>query len=181
LFGNRGGHETGDHAVSLAFADVYNTTSGTWRELANGLFPRDHVGAALIDGRICVAGGRDGGTINWPNVAPTECYDIATNTWSVEASIVQPRAGANYGRSCDGKLLIAGGEGEGKAYRNFDVFDGVKWTRLPDMNMSRHGTGLAVDCVCNAIYIASGNGQAGGGMELTSVETITFDNKPCLA
>jgi len=37
-------------------------------------------------------------------------------------------------------------------------------------------------CICNQIHIASGNGKAGGGMELTSVETF-FPNGvdvPCL-
>jgi hypothetical protein len=180
-FGNRGGHETADHAVSLPYLDVYNTTSDTWKALPDASYGRDHTGGALVNGRICVGGGRDGGLVGWPTVAPTECFDIATNKWTIEANILQPRAGASYGTSCDGKLLIAGGEGLNKAYKNVEMFDGSKWTRLADLNIARHGTGLAVDCVCNAIYIASGNGQAGGGMEMYSVETISLNDQPCLA
>jgi hypothetical protein len=180
-FGTRGGHETGNFVTSLPYLDVYNTTSDTWTALPDASFPRDHTGAAVVNGRICVSGGRNGGELGWPTVVPTECYNITTGMWSIEANIVQPRAGAAYGTSCDGKLLMAGGEALGKAYKNFDMFDGTNWTRLADLNFAVHGTGLAVDCVCNAIYIASGNGKAGSGMELASVETFSLDHQPCLA
>jgi N-acetylneuraminic acid mutarotase len=180
--GNNGGHETESHAQSYAWLDVYNTITDTWEVLPDGKYPRDHVGGSLVgldNKKFCIAGGRVGGFNGWPNVAPTECYDIPSKTWTVEADISIPRAGASYGTSCDGQLLIAGGEGEGKAYNEFESFDGKKWTTLPSLVQKRHGTGLAVDCYCNAIYIASGNGQAGGGDELYSVETIKFDDKAC--
>jgi Galactose oxidase, central domain len=179
--GNSGGHEQSTFATSYTWLDVYNTVTDTWEVLPDARFPRDHTGGALIgDGtKFCVAAGRIGGNVGWPVVPETECYDIPSRTWTVEANIPLPRAGSSYGRSCDGKLLIAGGEGNGKAYAEFDAFDGKKWIKLPNLVQTRHGSGLAVDCVCNAIYIASGNGRAGGGNELYSIETIKFDDKPC--
>ena len=134
------------------------------------------MGGALVKGnKICIGGGRDGGTIRWPLTLPAECYDIATRMWSVGANIPDPAGGASYGTSCDDRLLIAGGEVRGVgvgAINSFNAFDGQEWVQLPKMNQPRHGSGLAVDCVCNAIYIASGNGRAGGGMELLQVETF---------
>ena len=130
----------------------------------------DHTGGAWINGRICVAGGRNGGEIGWPEVAPTDCYDVATRTWSVEAPIPNPRAGSSYGTSCDGSLLVAGGEGSGKAWDTVEVFDGTSWSSLKNLVVGRHGSGLAVDCVCDTITIASGASGQGGGPEIRSVE-----------
>lgn len=181
-FGNIGGHETADFAVSSTYLDVYNTLTDTWQALPSATFGRDHVGGGYVNGKICVAGGRDGGTIGWPSVGPTECYDIVKGIWSIEADVPVPRAGAAYGTSCDGKyLFMAGGEGDGIAHSSFDAFDGNKWIRLAYLNQARHGTGLAVDCVCNTIYIASGSGAPGNGMELKSVEKFYFGDATSVA
>jgi large repetitive protein len=174
--GSIGGHETANHSTSYAWLDVYNITSQTWEALPDGIYPRDHTGGALMaDGRICISGGRDGGTINWPVVLPTECYNPKTKVWTVESDIPFGRAGANYGTSCDGRLIIAGGEQwtpSPGALKRVDVFDGKNWIRMADMKQTRHGSGLAVDCECQAIYVASGNLFAGGGRELPTMETF---------
>jgi hypothetical protein len=170
--GNIGGHQTDDNpATSYGWLDRYNRITHEWVELADAPNPRDHTGGAYVNGRICVAGGRNGGENRWPHVAVTDCYDPQTNTWTEEAPIPNSRAGSAYGTSCEGKLIVAGGEGGGQAWRNVDVFDGTSWSSLPDLNYQRHGTGLAVDCQCNQIHIASGAGNEGGGPELTSLET----------
>ena len=67
--------------------------------------------------------------------------------------------------------MVAGGEGSGKAWDRVDVFDGTSWTTIDNLVRGRHGSGLAVDCVCNQIYIASGAAAQGGGPEIKSVET----------
>jgi hypothetical protein len=83
-----------------------------YTNLPNAPNPRDHTGGALINGRICVAGGRDSGSIGFfKNVFPTDCYDPSKKTWTVEASIPMGRANAAYGTTCDGKLMVAGGRG----------------------------------------------------------------------
>jgi len=171
--GNRGGHETGNHATSLGYLDEYDIATDSWTALSNDApNPRDHCGGALVNNRICVAGGRNGGEIGWPEVAPTDCYDLSTGSWSVEASIPQVRGGSSYGTTCDGKLMVAGGEGSGKAWDQVDVFDGTSWTTVASLVRGRHGSGLAADCVCNQIHIASGAAGQGGGPEIKSVETL---------
>jgi N-acetylneuraminic acid mutarotase len=176
--GNNGGHEQSgqDFATSLGYLDEYDIASDSWKNISSSApNPRDHTGGAMINGRLCVAGGRNGGEPDWPEVAPTDCYDFSTGMWTVHEDIPQVRAGASYGTTCDGNLIIAGGEASGKAWSNVDVFDGSTWTTLSSMNIGRHGSGLAVDCVCNAIYIASGSAGFGGGPEITSVETYFPD------
>lgn len=184
--GNRGGHETANFSTSYGWLDYYDIDTDTWiTNLPDAPNPRDHTGGGYIRGRyICVAGGRDGGSINFFNavVLPTDCYDLMTNTWSIEADIPQGRGGSAYGTSCDGKhLIVAGGEGFNQTWRNVDLFDGKSWTRWDDLIVGRHGTGLAVDCnstkACeHKIHIASGAATEGGNMEIRSVETY-YPNK----
>lgn len=188
--GNRGGHETsttGDgFATSLNWLDYYDIDKRIWvTNLTDAPHIRDHTGGAYVNGRICVAGGRDGGDIDFFSkvILPTNCYDPVTNTWSVEANIPQGRAGSSYGTTCDGKLMVAGGEGPSSAYTNVDVFDGTTWTTVDSLNVPRHGSGLAVDCICKQIHIASGARTRGGRYEIKSVETY-FPNGidvPCPA
>ena len=174
--GNRGGHETANYSTSYGWLDYYDIDADQWTtNLPDAPNARDHTGGVLINGRICVAGGRDGGSIGFFNlvILPTDCYDPVTNTWTVEANIPQGRAGSSYGRTCDGKLMVAGGEGFGKAWKNVDVFDGKNWTSIAPLNLQRHGSGLAVDCICNQIYIASGSTSQGSAVtETRSVETF---------
>ena len=165
--GNRGGHETGSFATSYGWIDYYDTTTKTWVMGDTAGFPdapnpRDHTGGGLINGRICVTGGRNGGEVNWPPVSPTDCFNPATKTWTVEANIPTDRSGSSYGISCDGRLMVAGGERD--LTNRVDVFDGTTWESFDNgLNQARHGSGLAVDCEQNLIYIASGSPNGGGG------------------
>jgi N-acetylneuraminic acid mutarotase len=177
--GNQGGHETeiGDgFATSYGWIDYYDTATKTWvlgDEVGypDAPNPRDHTGGALVNGRICISGGRNGGEKGWPAVSPTDCFDPVTKTWTVEASIPDDRSGSAYGTSCDGRLMIAGGEG-GLSGR-IDIFDGTYWdTFMSALNEPRHGTGLAVDCARGKIYIASGSPNGGGG-QTYSMEIYT--------
>ena len=179
--GNRGGHETGNFSTSYGWLDYYHIDTNTWvTNLPDAPNPRDHTGGGYINNRyICVAGGRDGGSVGFFDlvVLPTDCYDLQTNTWSVEANIPQGRAGSAYGTTCDGKyLIVAGGEGFRRAWDNVDAFDGTSWISWDNLNIGRHGSGLAVDCTNNSpckhqVHIASGSAGQGGGKEMTSVET----------
>jgi N-acetylneuraminic acid mutarotase len=143
--------------------------------------PRDHTGGGLVNGQICVAGGRNSGVDDFFNitVVATDCYDLESGLWEVKAAIPQGRAGSAYGTTCDGKLMVAGGEGFGQAWANVDLFDGSSWETVDSLNTARHGTGLAISCSCNEIYIASGSGDQGGSPELITTERYLTQNTTC--
>jgi hypothetical protein len=191
--GNRGGH--GEQAEALAYFDQYNIAMATWTALPNALYPRDHTGGAIVNGTwLCVAAGRDGGVSGFFNatILQTECYDLsagANGNWTTKANITQGRAGSAYGTTCDGKLMVAGGEGFKKAWKNVDVFDGETWTAWDDLVGPRHGSGLAVSCNCGAsgagaqqVHVAVGRATEGGGTDLTTTETLFPNgvNVPCI-
>lgn len=173
--GNRGGH--GAHATSLTWMDAYNFKTDTWLTKKYPNMPgdaRDHVGGALVNDELCVAGGRDGGTKQFFNAVKTStyCFNFKQFKWSKRGDFPQGRAGAMTATTCDGKMMIAGGEGFGQAFDRVDVFNGQKWTKAPSLKEARHGSGLAIaQCnKCGHIFIPSGSGRQGGSPELLTTE-----------
>lgn len=178
--GNQGGH--GSHAQTLGYLDIYDPATDSWSTGPDAPNPRDHTGGAIVNDMFCIAGGRDGGQSDffWKNVGETNCYNFDTDSWEIKPSIPQPRAGSSYGRTCDGKLAVAGGEGEGNAYNRVDVFDGDAWESPTFLKQARHGSGLAIgSCDCKNMYIASGSGVQGGGLELDSTEVYSPSGGKC--
>jgi hypothetical protein len=51
-----GGHEKDSYSTALPFLDLYG--------IATDKCPRDHTSGALINGRMCVAGGHNGAEIH---------------------------------------------------------------------------------------------------------------------
>lgn len=178
--GNRGGH--GDGSISLGYMDYYDLVTKTWvMGLPELPEPRDHVGGAIVKGKLCIAGGRLGSAKNFfaAVVKSTYCFDFAMNKWeNMNAEIPAGRAGAATGTSCDGRMMIAGGEGRFQAaFNRVDFFDGTSWSTGPSLKRARHGTGLAISQCnrCNHIFIASGSGARGGRPELSSTEIFFPD------
>lgn len=178
--GNRGGH--GPHATTLGELDVYNPWTKRWRALPSAPDARDHVHGGVVDGKLCVAGGRDGGAENFFDKAVTavNCYDFKTNEWKRGAHMKKGRAGAATGVTCGGLLMIAGGEGvlnqKGIAFKRVDMYDAVndRFMKPSFLKHGRHGSGLAIsDCSCGNIYLPSGSGALGGGPELKTTEIWT--------
>jgi hypothetical protein len=83
----RGGHEQSNFATSYDWIDYYETKNGKWYLVDEMAFldaphPRDHTGGALVRGRICVAAGQNGGTVDWPIVPQTDCFDHVAEIWN---------------------------------------------------------------------------------------------------
>lgn len=180
--GNRGGHGPG--SVTLGMMDAYDLRAKRWiTNLPNLPSPRDHVGGAIVNGQLCIAGGRNGAAAGFFSkvIQSTYCYNFTTRKWrNMNADIPAGRAGANYGRTCDGKMMIAGGEGAmTTAFKRVDVFDGRRWQTLAELQRGRHGTGLAVasSCSCGQVFVTSGSGNRGGSPELTSTEVYLPNGK----
>lgn len=176
--GARGGH--GSLRETVAWFDRYSIDRDEWTTVQRQPLPdaphaRDHVGGALVmnGNLLCVAGGRNGG-FDRP-VLGTDCYNFTAGQWQVHADLPRGRAGAAVAQTCDGRMMVAGGEGFGRAWDQVDVFDGAEWETIASLRTARHGTGLAVDCACNQIHIASGSGDQGGKPELMSTETYFPD------
>lgn len=184
--GNRGGH--GAHSRALSWVDAFNWQTRRWRRpgtLPNLPGPpRDHVGGALLKGQLCIAGGRNGGTPDFfnRNIPDVYCYQFNRRRWVRKPDMPAPRAGASTaiaGCGAASRMVVAGGEGNSRAYARVDVFDGVRWTQAPSLVRARHGSGLAVAaCACGHLFIPSGSGAQGGAPELRSTELFIPKSAP---
>jgi hypothetical protein len=62
----------------------------------------------LLDGKVLIAGGRIGPTME-ASTASAELYDPRSGTWSATGSMHGPRDGQTATRLLDGRVLVAGG------------------------------------------------------------------------
>lgn len=184
--GGRGGH--GDHATTTGMLDMYDPETNTWTPLADAPNPRDHTNGAIINDKLCVAGGRDGGTTDFwnSNIAPIDCFNFITMKWEVKADLPEPRGGTMVGTTCQGRLMIAGGEGKtptnqaGQAFDRVDFFNEAtnSFDEPSYMTSSRHGSGVGItSCSCGNIYIPSGSAGLGGGPEVLTTDLWSPDGE----
>ncbi len=154
---------------NVATNEVFDIATNSWSSVGPMLTARNHHGAALIDGRIYVVGGRIGSTFIIGlsnNVSTNEVYDVAKNTWSSVVGMPTPRSGIGVA-VLNGRMHVLGGEAYLNdlvgTYRTHEAFDPKTngWQRLPPMPTPRHG--LAVGEIAGKMYAVSGSNVAGGG------------------
>lgn len=145
---------TEDRSVNVH--EVYDPADDRWTRLQPMPTPRNHIGAAAVNGRIHVVLGRADGDYT---LATHEIYDPATDSWSEGPPVPTGRSGVAVLEH--GGLLYAFG-GERLDQPNERTFDDAErfdpgtgtWERLPPMPTARHGLGAAA--IGNAIYVLSG-------------------------
>jgi len=172
------GHNSGH----VTWVDQYDFKTGKWKVLADAPRPRDHYHAALKNGKIYAAGGRNSSFATNQTfdltIPEVDVYDIKTNTWATlpeKSNIPTMRAGASAVFLGDDLILI-GGESvaQNEAHNTVEAYN-IKtetWRKLSPLNTGRHGSQAIV--YRNKIYIAAGSGKRGGKPELSSIEEFGF-------
>lgn len=173
----------GHWAGHVSWLDVLDLKTGQWSKLPDAPRARDHFQAAVIDGKIYVAGGRrsSGATkqVFELTVPEVDVYDIAKGTWSTLPSatgnIPTPRAGC-MSIGIGSLLLVAGGESVNQdqdlAHNQVEALDTRTgtWSLFATLARGRHGSALAR--IGDSLYVASGGGKRGGSVELESLEKL---------
>lgn len=147
--------------------EIFDPTTGKWSEGKPLPGPaRDHLGIAVLGGKIHVLGGR---IDDFHIVARHDVYDPKTDSWSVAAPLPGERS-SGAATVLDGLLLYAGGEckpggqpGTPNTWADVDAYDpkADHWTHLTDLPQGRHGFGAAT--IRNVAYFAGGAPLCGGG------------------
>ncbi len=122
-----GGHSAGALGEPETFnaqpgAILFDPAAGVFTLLPNGLnTPRwDHTATLLPDGRILIAGGRDGTGV----LGAVELFDPTTERFTVApASLTTPRAGHAATLLPEGQVLILGGENAPGVLATAEVFN----------------------------------------------------------
>ncbi|WP_208280407.1 FG-GAP-like repeat-containing protein [Massilia oculi] len=178
--GNRRGHMSG----YVAWFDAFDPATGRWTELPDAPHARDHLHAAVIDGKLYAAGGRrsahDLGNALAQTVGEVDVYDFKAKRWStLPAPLPTPRAGT-ASAVIGGKLAVIGGESlkQVEAHREVEAWDPqtARWQTMPALPVGRHGTQAAT--LDGKVYIAAGSGNRGGGPELDDLWRIEPGAQP---
>ncbi len=98
---------------TLATAEVYDATRGTW-SLTGSLHSvrAGHLGTRLTS-TVLVAGG---------GIASSELYNPSTGTWSLSGSMNVARSGNTQTRLSNGQVLVTGGRGSSGVLRSAELY-----------------------------------------------------------
>ena len=150
---------------------IFDPKTGIWKD--GGVMPnpgRDHVGVAVVDGKIHLFGGRVKDTVD--NLIAHDVYDPATDGWTKAAPLTSARSSGAY-VVIEGKIIYAGGEckpgGDPLSMTNANAYDEVSmyvpasdsWTDLTALPSARHAFGAAT--VGKVAYFVGGAPVCGGG------------------
>jgi uncharacterized protein (TIGR03437 family) len=100
-----------DSSGALRSAELFNPVTGIWTatgSLSSGRF--NHSATLLPNGKVLVTGGSSiiGNVCPVPTQS-TELYDPATEQWSANGNLANPRAGHTTVLTADGQVLVVGG------------------------------------------------------------------------
>ena len=164
----------------VSWFDEYDTKTGKWKILPDAPRPRDHFQAALMGDQLLLAGGRTShaaiGKVLDLTIAEVDQYDFKTNKWTTLAQqLPTPRAGT--ASIVKGPyLVVLNGESieQEPAHAEVEMLDTRTgtWSRLPDLQQGRHGTGAVY--WNGKLYVAAGSANRGGGPELDNIEFLEW-------
>ena len=145
--------------TTVATHEVYDPATNSWKDLAPLPKARDHLAAAVIDGKIHIAGGRFGASTD--NTDLHDVYDPQTDGWTPGPPLPTARSGL-AGTLYKGLFLVLGGERPNATNPENEAFD-VKtdsWVTLAPMPGGRHATAAVTDG--DHVYLAGGSLTPGG-------------------
>jgi uncharacterized protein YndB with AHSA1/START domain len=146
--------DTGNHYV----LDLSNLAAG-WTEAAPLPNPRNHLGGAVLNGKIYAVGGAHGHDDNSVPQSDVHVYDPDTNTWQTAAPL--PRGVSHISSAAfvmEGRIIVMGGE---HTHRNYSAdvtaYDPVTdmWTPLTPLPNKRY-SGVAGE-LNGLLYFSGGS------------------------
>ncbi|MCP3136959.1 Kelch repeat-containing protein [Pyxidicoccus xibeiensis] len=119
----RHGSSPPDYTRYLETAEVYDPETGAWSATGSLATERtDHTATLLASGKVLVTGGRNG--THWLGcLATAEVYDPETGTWASASSLATARCEHSATLLPSGKVLVAGGSGEGGVRRTAELHE----------------------------------------------------------
>jgi len=132
---------------------IYNTLTQVWSTGASLPAVRDRYGAALMDGKIYVMGGRDQADAA---ASTTYIYNIAANTWSTGGALKTARSD-HCAAAANGKLYVVGGwTGAYSTLKSVEVStnNGASWSLTTDIPEERGDVSCAASG--NKVFVIGG-------------------------
>lgn len=160
--------------------DEYDTKSRQWKVLPDAPRPRDHFHATLMGDQLYLAGGRTShaaiGKVLDLTIREVDQFDFKTNRWSTIAQGLPTPRGGTASIAKAPFLVVMNGESSQQvpAHAEVEVLDTRTgtWSRLPNLQKGRHGTGAIY--YSGRLYVAAGSANRGGGPELNDMEYLEW-------
>jgi N-acetylneuraminic acid mutarotase len=167
LLGGRDVRSVEWHEIYDSQADKYTFLAGMRGSTGTQPFvgQRDHIGVAVVDGKIHAIGGRmDSYDFN---TSLNAVYDPKTDAWTFRAPLPTARSGP----SCaylSGKIVVMGGEATGRVFGTNEIYDPATdtWEAGAPMPVPRHGLhGATCAVLGNVMHIPGGGPVPGGSVQ----------------
>ncbi|MEZ4775076.1 MAG: kelch repeat-containing protein [Bacteroidia bacterium] len=158
------------------WVDEFDPKTGKWRKLPDAPHTRDHFQVVVVDGKMYTAGGRNSSQKTGQSfeltIGAMDIFDFATEKWTTATTQIPTQRAGSSSLSINGKLVVLCGESGSQeaGHREVEVYDPrtETWSKWPEMNQGRHGTGAIY--YQGTIYVAAGSGNRGGGPELDRLD-----------
>ncbi|MCU1451322.1 MAG: protein kinase, partial [Acidimicrobiales bacterium] len=133
-----------DGPDSTPNVEGYDPASNTWKAGPPLPLPLHHEMAATYKGDIVVAGGwvPEGGVLNAKT--SDQVFTLRAGKWVELPRLKHPRSAGAAAVAGD-KLVVFGGQAEGKLVAQTEVWDGKRWTDGPDLPTPRDHLAAASD------------------------------------
>jgi len=169
-----------DPQPPFSLLEVFDFDTGTWSTAARPPVAVHHFGAAFVDGKLYIGGGRIGEEESTDAFA---VYDPAADRWTRLPDLPQGEVSSTGLVAAGNRVVVFGGDNEvgwedggGSVSASAWAFDprADRWSRLPDLNIERHAFGATI--AGNRIYAVAGSYcpglKPGGAVTTHTVESL---------
>jgi N-acetylneuraminic acid mutarotase len=153
---------TGPESEAATLDVAALAASNTWATKTS--IPASHLfaKAGAINGIIYVVGGENSSS---QSISTVRAYNIATNTWSIRASLPGNRSAPNGASVINGRLYVSGGiSNTGGASRNLFVYNPTTNTWLQKANMPHPAACGAQGVINGLLYVYAPPGGSCGAL-----------------
>lgn len=140
--------------------EEYEPAADRWVRRAPMPTPRDHLAAAVVEGKLYAIGGRVDGSYA-KNLAVNEEYDPKRDRWRARAPMPTARSGI-AAAALEARIFVFGGESPSGTFAVTESYEPAtdRWRAWAPMPTARHGLGAAA--LGKRIYVLSGGALSGG-------------------